>query len=98
MNNRKDNNVPDRNIIGSSNSTPSTTTSGTGRLPSTPLMREGDPKPAKMDNLVDWKDFIPGILNEAGDLNNKQVLWNLQRAAGIMKSRTGLDYWNTDDG
>ena len=61
-------------------------------------MREGDPKPAKMDNLVDWKDFIPGILNEAGDLNNKQVLWNLQRAAGLMKSRTGLDYWNTDDG
>ena len=58
----------------------------------------GDPKPVQKDNMADWKDFIPGILNDAGNLNNKQILWNLQRAASAMTSRTGLDYWNTDDG
>ena len=61
-------------------------------------MMGGNPKPAQKDHMSDWKDLIPGILNETGNLNNKQILWNLQRAANAMQSETGLDYWNTDEG
>jgi hypothetical protein len=58
----------------------------------------GDPKPVMKDNLAEWKHVIPGIVNEAGNLSNDQILWNLKRAAGIMASQTGLNFWLSDEG
>ena len=40
---------------------------------------------------------MPGILNDAKDLTNAEILENLKRASILMKDDTGADYWTTDD-
>ena len=42
--------------------------------------------------------MIPGILNKAGSLTNKQVLECLGKAATILHNESGLNYWISDAG
>ena len=56
------------------------------------------PKPVKEFEPGEWKNLIPGILNEIGKYTNSQVLGNLQKAANAMLSKTRNDYWLTDEG
>ena len=69
-----------------------------GRLPPTPLTMGGDPKPVKEFEPGEWKNQIPGILNEIGNYTNSQVLDNLQKVANVMQGKTRNDYWLTDEG
>lgn len=62
-------------------------------MPPTPLKMGGDPKPAEgIDE--NWRKLIPGILNEAKDFSNTEVLQNLKKAAVLLQN----DYWLTDEG
>ena len=54
--------------------------------------------PKLVDNLAEWQAVIPGIMNDAKNATNSQILANLQWAAEIMSRQTGLDYWVSDDG
>ena len=47
---------------------------------------------------ANWRDFIPGILNDSKNFTNGDILANLRRAAEILNQETGLDYWITDEG
>ena len=58
----------------------------------------GDPKPVKEFMPGEWTQFIPGILNEAGNFTNKQILENLRKAAAVIQSKTWNDYWLSDEG
>ena len=58
----------------------------------------GDPKPVKEFEPGEWKNLIPGILDEIGNYTYSQVLDNLQKAANAMQSKTRNDYWLTDEG
>ena len=78
---------------------PSTLT-GPSRMPSSSLKMGGNPKPVNQSdfNLGEWDKLVPGILNDAGDFTNDQILDNLKKAATIMQRKSGIDYWITDDG
>ena len=58
----------------------------------------GDPKPVKEFEPGEWKNLIPGILNEIGNYTNSQVLDNLQKASNAMQGKTRNEYWLTDEG
>ena len=93
--------------------TPSTSVSGLGRVPASRLMREDHPKPVPVSAQVqtatskvmhdghvmgEWQKLIPGILNDSKSYSNKEILYNLRQAAGIIQQSSGIDYWITDDG
>ena len=77
--------------------TSASVTTGPSRLPSSSLMMGGNPKPVK-DKNDDWQNLIPGILNKAGKLTNRQVLEHLGMAATSLRNSTGFDYWLSDAG
>ena len=66
-------------------------------MPSSPLMMAGVPKPVG-NQITDWREFIPNILNSSGKLTNKQVLEQLGLAAAALRRNSVMDYWNTDAG
>jgi len=41
---------------------------------------------------------LPGIINDAKNFSNKEILANLSRASNLMKNDTGADYWTSDEG
>ena len=63
-------------------------------------MRDGSPKPVKQATIVlgEWEALIPGILNDAGNFSNDQILQNLKKAASIMQRNSGIDHWLSDEG
>ena len=62
-------------------------------------MKGGDPKPvATQPDLSEWAALLPGILNDAENLTNSEVLANLVRASNIIANDTGTDYWTSDEG
>ena len=69
-------------------------------MPSSSLMRDGSPKPVKQATIVlgEWEALIPGILNDAGNFSNVQILQNLKKAASIMQRNSGIDHWLSDEG
>ena len=46
----------------------------------------------------EWEKLIPGILNDAKNFSNVQILENLKKAATIMQVSSGTDYWISDEG
>ena len=90
-------------IITSHTSSPSGSIppSGTGQWmrPPTILTMGGNPKPvATQPDLPECATLVPGILNDAKDFTNAEILENLKRASILMRDDTGADYWTTDDG
>jgi len=59
----------------------------------------GNPKPvAPNPDLSEWAALLPGILNDAKNFSNGEILANLARASNLMMNSTGADYWISDDG
>ena len=94
--------MPPFSAVSSSISAASTfvpVSTGPSRVPSSSLMRDG-PKPVKQAKIVlgEWEALIPGILNDAGNFSNTQILDNLKKAASIMQRNSGIDHWLSDEG
>ena len=77
----------------------SPTCTGQWRRPPTTLKMGGNPKPvAPNPDLSEWAALLPGILNDAKNFSNGEILANLARASNLMMNSTGADYWISDDG
>ena len=56
------------------------------------LTMGGNPKPfATQTDLSERATLVPGILNDAKDSTNAEILENLKRALILMKDDTGVD-------
>ncbi len=71
----------------------SPTCTGQWRRPPIILKMGGNPKPvAPQPDLSEWAALLPGILNDAKDFSNGEILANLARASNLMMNSTGTDY------
>ena len=69
-------------------------------------MREVDPKSVIFKSKIirdgcmqgEWEKLIAGILNDAKNFSNVQILENLKRTSALMQADTGIDYWTTGEG
>ncbi len=59
----------------------------------------GNPKPvAPNPDLSEWAALLPGILNDAKDFSNGEILANFARASNLPMNSTGADFFILDDG
>ena len=81
---------------------------GPSKLPPSSLVMGGNPKPAEKSKTIqeglgafnmkgEWEKLIPGILNDAKDFTNAQILDNIKKAATIMQLSSGTNDWTSDE-
>ena len=91
--------VTSNSPIGSTTGSPQRTDDGRcpGAIKIQDAVRPPDqPKPIPME---EWKKYLPGILREANDLTNEQVLQNIKMAhKALEKKKAELDFWTSESG